>query len=315
DDIVYGGKGNDNLYTNAGNDILSGDEGDDHLDGNIGNDTYLFSRGHGNDTIVDFDTHENTDQIKLSDVASTEVSFTQDGSDLVLDGYESGDSIRVQDFFFGKDHYIEEFNFTDKQLTAEEVISQLKQKPTQPTGSKATYGTDGDDTIYTEEQDDIVYGGKGNDNLYTNAGNDILSGDEGDDHLDGNIGNDTYLFNRGHGNDTIVDFDTHENTDQIKLNDVASTEVSFTKDGSDLVLDGYESGDSIRVQDFFFGKEHQIEKIYFSDNTVLDNSYFDQYQNASNIMINAMGGIHSSQEVLNTEIGISNQQIKLSSSN
>ncbi|WP_269915564.1 calcium-binding protein, partial [Acinetobacter sp. HY1485] len=256
DDYLDGGADNDTLNAGGGNDILVGGTGNDTLNGGAGNDTYLFSKGHGQDTIYDY---EGQNLIQFTDVKASEVTFSKDNDDLILSGYNGSDSVRVQYFFSSSDYQGESFIFNDQTLSFANIFDMtltfngtlVDDYLTTWNSKNIVYAQDGNDTVYTEEQDDIVYGGKGNDNLYTNAGNDILSGDEGDDHLDGNIGNDTYLFSRGHGNDTIVDFDTHENTDQIKLSDVASTEVSFTQDGSDLVLDGYESGDSIRVQDFF----------------------------------------------------------------
>ena len=61
-DSLYGGNGNDNLLGNegkdfldagAGQDLLSGGSGDDVLSGGDGNDTYQYSRGDGNDFVVD----------------------------------------------------------------------------------------------------------------------------------------------------------------------------------------------------------------------------------------------------------------------
>ncbi|WP_343570495.1 calcium-binding protein, partial [Acinetobacter sp.] len=53
DDILEGGVGNDKLYGGAGADILIGGTGNDYLEGGYQGDTYIFSKGHGQDIIND----------------------------------------------------------------------------------------------------------------------------------------------------------------------------------------------------------------------------------------------------------------------
>lgn len=51
DDFLAGGAGSDHLYGGIGNDTLQGNTGNDRLEGGEGDDTYLYTVGHGNDTI------------------------------------------------------------------------------------------------------------------------------------------------------------------------------------------------------------------------------------------------------------------------
>ena len=49
-------------------------------------------------------------------------------------------------------------------------------------------------------------GGPGADTLEGNSGDDMLEGGAGADTMDGGIGFDTFIFDLGHGMDTITDF-------------------------------------------------------------------------------------------------------------
>ncbi|MDF7675572.1 calcium-binding protein, partial [Neisseriaceae bacterium ESL0693] len=80
-------------------------------------------------------------------------------------------------------------------------------------GNDTLNGGNGDDTLVGGQGDDYLNGGAGddyldggadNDKLYGGAGNDTLIGGTGDDYLSGDNGNDTYVFAKGHGNDTIA---------------------------------------------------------------------------------------------------------------
>jgi Ca2+-binding RTX toxin-like protein len=61
---LTGGAGADTLIGGAGTDTLIGGAGADRLEGGAGADTFLFSRGEGRDTIVDF--VKGSDKIWLS---------------------------------------------------------------------------------------------------------------------------------------------------------------------------------------------------------------------------------------------------------
>ena len=57
--------GNDRIIGFSGNDILVGGQGNDILDGRLGSDTYVFSRGDGQDIISDEISYSNhTDRLQ-----------------------------------------------------------------------------------------------------------------------------------------------------------------------------------------------------------------------------------------------------------
>ncbi|HDR1856561.1 TPA: hypothetical protein QB617_000336, partial [Pasteurella multocida] len=53
DDILIGKLGNDTINAGAGNDVLVGGRGNDVMRGGLGADTYIFSKGHGQDLIYE----------------------------------------------------------------------------------------------------------------------------------------------------------------------------------------------------------------------------------------------------------------------
>lgn len=144
-------------------------------------------------------------------------------------------------------------------------------------GNDTVYAGDGYDFVRGEEGDDVLYGEDGNDTLYGGYGADTLNGGDGDDYLDafdsfyrdywadfayepedtagntliGGLGNDilvgdagddvmqggadddTYRNIRGH--DEITD--TDGDNDAIEVLDRYVSEMTFTQDGNDLIID------------------------------------------------------------------------------
>ena len=64
--------------------------GNDFLNGGAGNDTYIFSKGDGADTIIDFDQgywvdNFSQDILQFTDIKSTDVTaLINSGSDLIM---------------------------------------------------------------------------------------------------------------------------------------------------------------------------------------------------------------------------------------
>ena len=67
----------DVIYGNYGDDKIEGRAGDDTLMGGVGSDTYVWSRGDGNDTIID---REGSNSLVLKDLSPDDVEITRDSS-------------------------------------------------------------------------------------------------------------------------------------------------------------------------------------------------------------------------------------------
>ena len=113
-----------------------------------------------------------------------------------------------------------------------------------------------------------MWGGAGDDSLYGGADDDTMSGDAGDDTLDGGAGDDTFVFEAGHGNDTIKDFtDGEDLLDLSALVDITSfDDLTITQDGENAVIDLTAHG----------GGTITLEGVTASD---LDGDNFTFYQN------------------------------------
>ncbi|MEL6477127.1 MAG: G8 domain-containing protein [Pseudomonadota bacterium] len=94
DDLLQGRHGDDRLVGGAGDDVLHGGGGSDMLIGGLGADRFRFDAVSGDDTIREFDVELDMIEILHTGLAFEEVTFTQDGADVLLD--YAGQTIRVQ---------------------------------------------------------------------------------------------------------------------------------------------------------------------------------------------------------------------------
>ena len=276
DDIVTGSEIADTIDAGDGDDIINGDDGADTLigglgsdtiDGGRGNDTIVFSRGDGQDTIVDNgDGLSTNDSLVIHGYTPDEVFVNRiDGSDDILLNFAgTEDSITLDHPITGSAHTeIESYIFDDgtvwtpNDLAARVLLQEV---------------TDGDDVLQGYAQDDVINAGIGNDTIYGNDGADILSGDVGDDYLDGGKGNDTYVFTRSDGSDTFVDSgDGLSLSDKVLIHGYRPDEVIAQRIvGTDDILLTFEgTDDSITLLHPVTGSAHtEIETFEFDDGTV-----------------------------------------------
>ncbi|MEK5492547.1 calcium-binding protein [Paenibacillus sp. FSL R7-0297] len=313
DDRLYGGAGDDVLDGGAGNDTLyGGDPYDTSYTRANGNDTYLFGRGYGQDTIVDYDgTAGNTDVIRfVADVKPDDITVRRSGSSLELLINGTSDKLTVSNYFETSGKYVvESVQFADGTVWNEAAVRAAVRNITGGEASESLTGYEdndillgygGDDTLSGGDGDDVLDGGNGNDTLYGNAGNDRLQGGQGADMLQGGAGddvqdggagndtlyggdnsdsatrfngNDTYLFGRGSGQDTIIDYDgTEGNADVIRFAaDVKPGDVTVRRSGSSLELLINGTSDKLTVASFFdTSGRYVVESAVFADGTVWD---------------------------------------------
>jgi Ca2+-binding RTX toxin-like protein len=300
DDHIIGKAGDDTLEGRGGNDTLEGGPGNDTLDGGnksdsdtgVGNDTYLFSKGDGQDTISpDWDTRDDrvntlkfSAGIAPSDVIVTRSSTTPDN--LILSFKDTTDSITVEDFFRGTNasssisgNY---YNPIQQVTFADGTIWNLARLV-----ANTFLGTAGADTYTGFSTNDLIYGGDGDDNLLGGDGDDTLEGGPGNDTLNGGNeitndsgdGSDTYLFGKGDGQDTIR---SHYDASSPKLNtlqfkaDITPSDIIVTRsteNPNNLLINLKDSTDSITVQDFFRNSDpsnnyNSVQQVKFNSDTV-----------------------------------------------
>ena len=303
-DTLYGGEGKDSFDGGQGDDTLIGGQGTDRLDGGPGNDTYIFNKGDGEDSILEesgTDTIQFGEGIKPDDVIAKAVNGSGN-INLELSIKGTNDKITVYQHFGRNWNNFEEKpnQRIEKVAFADGTIWDLKtihEKAHNITGtdnadsfgvgdaSSITYhGLGGNDNIYGGIANDLLYGDAGDDSLNGNAGNDTLYGGEGKDsfdggqgddtliggqgtdRLDGGPGNDTYIFNKGDGEDYIMDIDGE--ADKVRL-EYEPISVVFERVNNDLRLRMPGSLDAITVSSWYSSDNYKIETFKSANGSVI----------------------------------------------
>ena len=182
-DTIYGGAGDDIIDGGSGRDKLIGGTGDDTLTGGSGRDTFFFWEDHGTDTITDFNVAEDKIHLRCFDKTITwDVLSTKITA--VTDENNVVTGVQIDLSEWGGGTVI---------LDGVTSVSDLSE-----------------DMFYL----DRIAGGAGDDRLAGGSDDDTMSGGgEGD--------SDTFVFDEGHGDDTITDFDSAN--DKIDLKDFADS--------------------------------------------------------------------------------------------
>ena len=258
-DTLTGGAGDDTLGGNAGHDILDGGTGNDRLQGGYyESDTYLFDAGHGHDIVTDSaDKAEQADTLRFTGASAENARFSKHGSDLIIQAYGAGDSVTLTNYFSSNGDRYFNFAFDDKILTLADVEAM----------SMTVNGTAASDSLYGWYAADTLTGGAGDDTLGGNAGHDILDGGTGNDRLQGGYyESDTYLFDAGHGHDTVIESaDKAEQADTLRFSGASAENARFSKHGSDLIIQAYGAGDSVTLTNYFSSNGDRYFNFAFDD--------------------------------------------------
>ena len=267
-DYLEGLAGNDTLYGYAGSDVLTGGSGNDYLDGGAGNDSYVFNLGDGQDTIQSYEYNNlKIDRIIFNEgIQASSVSVKRDGTDLVVK-YSEQDQITVRGYFDSNGEAagrIDQIVFIDGTIWDVATIK-----------AKVLAATAGNDILQGYNSADHLEGLAGNDTLYGYAGNDVLTGGSGNDYLDGGFGNDSYIFGLNFGHDIIYNYDYEQNRQDIIyfIDGLTQKDFEFHRNDNDLIIQTIDIKNSITVRNYFEKEalgSYRIDKIKFSDNTILD---------------------------------------------
>lgn len=232
----------------AGNDWLEGTENDDDFYGGAGNDVMYGAAG------IDFFYIEghNDGADRIMGGEDFDVIYAGDGDDTItLLAMSATDSIEEIDGGLGmnsisgtKNNNV--FNFSATQLVDIHHID----------------------------------GRAGNDDIRGSQGDDVIVGGLGDDTLRGMRGNDLYMFGRRHGRDSIANYaPASADTDTLWIYDVSYEDLWFSPSGWDLLVDVVGTNDQVRISNWYFSEDRQLDAIYASDR-VLQRNQVDQLVNA-----------------------------------
>lgn len=267
-DTLSGGLHADSLFGGDGNDSLNGGDGFDQLYGEDGNDTLLagFSadRAYGGvgDDLIFGGRNVGITVDGLFGEAGNDTIYGEAGYDLLeggagndlLDGGHQADNLiggtgddtmlggLGLDRLFGGDGNDQGFGGEGR----DGLFGNL--------GNDTLHGETGNDRFFGGQGDDLIFGGDDNDTVYAGAGNDDVIGGRGDDLLFGNFNADTFIFEDGHGQDTIRDFEATNALEQIDLEVISAISNMFdllrnhaSQQGADVLIDTG-GGNSILLQ-------------------------------------------------------------------
>ncbi|MGD1704633.1 calcium-binding protein [Dapis sp. BLCC M229] len=211
----------DNFHVNGGdgNDLIIGFEGDDELLGGNGNDILIggagynfYMGGNGADVfgIVDDGLPELISDFNTVEGDVVMVSAEDMGSD--LDDYSAtvsgGDTyLEFQGSTFAVLNGVENFDVAEnlKIINGPNGLYQIGSNGNDSIesddNSNIIVGLEGNDTLNGQGGNDALYGGGDDDHLIGMSGKDSLYGGEGNDYLSGRQGNDT--LDGGEGNDIL----------------------------------------------------------------------------------------------------------------
>lgn len=270
---LIGSHYNDTLTGDDGANVLDGGLGADALAGGLGDDTYIVDNagdvvieaaGAGTDRVLSYvSDYTLTDHVEnlylMLQGAANGTGNALDNvihagaGDNVIDGGAGGDTV----------HYGN---------AAGRVTVDLSVAGPQQTGGS------GNDTLLNIEHligsryDDVLTGNAGANTLEGGDGNDTLRGGGGNDHLIGGAGSDTYVFARGDGQDRITE-GTARAADRDVVHygaDIAYTQLWFKREGDDLVVSLIGTTDSVRVDNWFLGTQHQVKAFYTEAGAILE---------------------------------------------
>jgi Ca2+-binding RTX toxin-like protein len=244
DDTTQGFTLADRFEASAGNDILIGGDSAD---------TYAFGTGSGHDIIresVSNILYGEEDIVEFAaGILPDDVTVSRIGNDLVL-SLSASDSLTIE----GEFSFASWFTWQDVELFK---------------------FSNGIQWTKDDIQAKLLTATGGNDHLVGFMTADLLDGGAGSDILEAADGSDTYKFAHGYGSDivreTVTNVNLAENDRLVFGADVLPSDVSFARDGDDLLVTMAGTGDSLRIEGQFnfvsWFSWNDIERFEFADGT------------------------------------------------
>lgn len=248
-EAIKGTDGDDVIYAYHSNDILAGGKGDDDIVGLSGNDTYIFNLGDGDDNILDIDGNDSLhfgEGILSGDIVVRRTgSFTGEHLELRVNDDDAIKIVRTLD--------------PSGNVNASNVIESIKFESGETWDisrllTESLKGTNKSDYIVGYYTNDVIHGGKGYDQM---------SGYEGNDTYQFTIGDEIGIIKELAGDDT-VEFLTGISPSDIILGRSGTNLVIHTMFGDEVKVLGMFTGAGALVS------SKAIEFIKFSDSTVWD---------------------------------------------
>ncbi|RFP90960.1 hypothetical protein DZK27_01430 [Rhodobacteraceae bacterium 63075] len=251
-DRLYGGSGNDQIFGGDGTDHLYGDEGNDSLYGGTGADRLYGGDG---DDLIRAGTNFGTSVDGVEGGAGNDTIFGEGGYDLLIGGtgddwIHGGDQAdnlyggEGNDTIYGGAGFDRLFGGADDDLLID------------MSGFGGFFGGTGNDTMQGGDDATRFFGGQGDDLIEAGGGDDTIGGNAGFDTIDSGAGNDliygdfnadTFVFNEGHGQDTIADFDALNDFERIDLSGLSGISLGSLNLGSASTGDAVQDGTDVLI--------------------------------------------------------------------
>lgn len=169
-------------------------------------------------------------------IAPGDVEIRREGIDFVASAGAAG-QVRVEDWFDGYSRQIEELRFADGTRVSTRSISDSLLNPA---------GGDGSDALVSgTEFREVLDGGAGDDRLESRGAGDTLRGGAGADVMVGDVSRQTYVFERGDGEDEIVDAGGSDSL----IWGYGRNETRLTQDARDLLVEAPGTGDRVLIRE------------------------------------------------------------------
>jgi Ca2+-binding RTX toxin-like protein len=258
-DVIFGNDGSDLAYGQGGEDAIQGNAGDDHLEGSANDDT--ITGNEGRDDIVGGTgrTFSNDDSTAAAgridnpagDDAANDIlhggnglgAVAADDDDVIAADNATIDRVRGTLGSVGAELNRLPFNATWGEATWDEpnilrVVRLLDVATTANTAPEAN-GTNGDDTVNGEANEDALFGQGGNDTMKGDdadldgsdpgdaGGDDYIEGNGGADMIHGNLGEDD-IAGGGSATSGILDANRDGTLDPTRSGETL-------RDGNDLI--------------------------------------------------------------------------------